>query len=170
MSPENFTIREATAGDLPALAQLHVDTFIETHGGRGPTYETRAWQWRQAFDEADPDWFCYVISPADGSLIGFAKGVPYTGSIREYAGELNKIYLLRKYHRLGLGRRLVGQVSRRFLAQHIQSMLLFGDARNPSNGFYERLGAERLLSPEGEFHGGYGWRDLQKLADQCPVG
>jgi len=42
-------------------------------------------------------------------------------------------------------------------------MLLFGDARSPSNGFYERLGAERLLSAGGEFHGGYGWRDLHGL-------
>jgi GNAT superfamily N-acetyltransferase len=85
-----------------------------------------------------------------------------------YAGELNKIYLLRKYHRRGLGRRLVGHVARRFLQRGIASMLLFGDARNASNAFYERLGAQRLYSPEGEFHGGYGWTDLARLAAQCP--
>jgi GNAT superfamily N-acetyltransferase len=80
-----------------------------------------------------------------------------------FAGELNKIYVLRAWHRSGIGRALVEQVARRFLAQGVDSMLLFGDARNPSNGFYERLGAERLHSPEGEFHGGYGWRDLRRL-------
>ena len=169
MNPESFTIREAVPADVPALAQLHVNTFVETHGGPGPAFATREWQWRQAFEQASPDWFCYVTTHSDGSLVGFAKGVPYTGSIHEYAGELNKIYLLRKYHRLGLGRRLVGHVSRSFLSRGIDSMLLFGDARNPSNGFYERLGAERLLSPEGEFHGGYGWRDLPKLARECPI-
>ena len=42
-------------------------------------------------------------------------------------------------------------------------MLLFGDAMNPSNGFYEAFRAERLYSGSGEFHGGYGWRDLQRL-------
>jgi len=46
-------------------------------------------------------------------------------------------------------------------------MLLFGDARSPSNGFYEHFGAERLISPEGAFHGGYGWRDLRVLAQRC---
>lgn len=46
-------------------------------------------------------------------------------------------------------------------------MLLFGDANNPSNGFYEAMGAERLYAANGEFHGGYGWRDLQILADGC---
>jgi GNAT superfamily N-acetyltransferase len=165
----DFVIRDASAADVPALAKLHVDAFTETHGGRGPTYQLRESQWRQAFNEENPNWFCYVIADARGSLIGFAKGVPYTGSITEYTGELNKIYLLRQYHRQGLGRHLIGYVSRRFLSVGIGSMLLFGDAQNPSNGFYEHLGAERLMTPAGEFHGGYGWRDLRDLARQCPI-
>jgi GNAT superfamily N-acetyltransferase len=80
-----------------------------------------------------------------------------------FEGELDKIYVLRAWHRCGIGRALVEQVARRFLAEGVGSMLLFGDPRNPSNGFYERLGAERLFSPAGEFHGGYGWRDLRRL-------
>ena len=36
MSQGQFIIRDAVASDVAALAQLHVDTFIETHGGRGP--------------------------------------------------------------------------------------------------------------------------------------
>lgn len=162
-------IREATAADVPALAQLHVTTFIETHGGRAPTFQTREWQWRDAFAATNPDWFCYVISREDSALIGFAKGVPHTGGVPGFAGELNKIYLLREYHRRGLGSRLIGHVSRRFLAQGIGSMLLFGDASNPSNGFYEALGAERLYTALGEFHGGYGWRDLHELVKKCPA-
>jgi GNAT superfamily N-acetyltransferase len=168
----SFRIREATRADVPALAQLHVVTFIETHGGplrRGPSYETRERQWREAFESADGSWFCYVIERPDGGLVGFAKGVPHQDDPPGFAGQLNKIYILREYHRLGLGRLLVGHVARRFLSQGITSMLLFGDAQNPSNGFYEVLGAERLLGPSGEFHGGYGWRDLRKLADRCPV-
>jgi ankyrin repeat protein/GNAT superfamily N-acetyltransferase len=123
----------------------------------------------EAFAQPEPDWFCYVIVTEDGSLVGFAKGVPHDGAIEGFGGELNKIYLLRKFHRQGLGRRLLGHLSRRFLAQGITSTLLFGDAHNPSNGFYEALGAARLLSPEGEFHGGYGWRDLHPLAKECPT-
>jgi hypothetical protein len=58
---------------------------------------------------------------------------------------------------------------RRFLSQGISSMLLFGDARNPSNLFYEALGAERLFAANGEFHGAYGWRDLRRLGSICPT-
>jgi hypothetical protein len=103
MTAQRFVIREATAADVPALAHLHVATFIETHGGRGPTYQTREWQWREAFAQADRNWFCYLITRDDGGLIGFAKGMPYSGETHDFAGELNKIYLLRAYHRLGLG-------------------------------------------------------------------
>src|SRR5207237_10336586 len=164
-------IRAATAEDVPALAQLHVTTFNETHCGgspRGPAYDVREWQWREMFAEADGSWFCAVIERQAGGLIGFAKGQPYDDeSLSDFAGELNKIYLLLEYQRLGLGRRLLGHVSRRFLNQGITSMLLFGEASNPSNQFYEAMGAERLFSTKGEFHGGYGWRDLRELAAKC---
>ncbi|PYV30984.1 MAG: GNAT family N-acetyltransferase [Acidobacteria bacterium] len=165
----SFVIRDGTPEDVPAIARLHVVTFRQTHGGRGPTYEIREWQWRQAFANADGNWFCFVIERQNGDLIGFAKGIPYTGDLPDFAGELNKIYLLREYQRLGLGSRLIGYVARRFLSQCIQSMLLFGEARNPSNRFYEALGAERLLTDSGEFHGGYGWRDLRSLEARCPI-
>ena len=88
---------------------------------------------------------------------------PWPSSTSGFAGELNKIYVLRRYQGRRLGRRLVEQVARRFCQDRIDSMLLFGDARSQSNGFYERLGGERLLSDAGEFHGGYGWRDLRRL-------
>ena len=158
-----FVLREARIHDVPALAALHVATFKEAHGKRGaPTYALREMQWRTSF-ERDVDWFCYVAEAADRQLVGFAKGTLHDGGVPGFEGELNKIYVLRAWHRLGIGRALVEQVARHFLAQGVGSMLLFGDARSASNGFYERLGAQRLFSRQGEFHGGYGWRDLRRL-------
>jgi L-amino acid N-acyltransferase YncA len=166
-------IREAAPTDVPALARLHVTTFNETHAPvlqDGPTYETREYQWRQAFQSPDGSWFCLVIEGPNGELIGLARGQRYAHPDQpDFAGELNKLYLLRAYHRRGLGRLLVGQVARRFLSQGFESMLLFGDARSPSNRFYEALGADRLYAANGEFHGGYGWRDLRRLASICPA-
>ena len=49
----------------------------------------------------------------------------------------------------------------------LTSMLLFGDAANRSNGFYEAFGAVRLYDDTGEFHGGYGWRHLGELVARC---
>jgi len=165
-----FVIRDARVNDVPALAALHVATFKEAHGKRGaPSYELREAQWRAAF-ERESNWFCYVAEAPDGQLVGFAKGELHDGGVPDYEGELDKIYVLRAWHRSGIGRALVEHLARRFLTQGVRSMLLFGDASNPSNGFYERLGAERLFSPQGEFHGGYGWRDLRRLVPEEPLG
>ena len=165
-----FHIRDAREEDVPALARLHVQTFNETHrGGRGggPSYELRERQWRDAFAVRDGTWFCFVVEDDTGELVGFAKGTPHDGGVPGFRGELNKIYVLRRFHRQGVGRLLLCNTARRFLERCVTSMLLFGDAANPSNGFYEAFGAERLHSPTGEFHGAYGWRDLQFLAARC---
>ena len=166
----SFILREATVDDVAALAALHVRTFNETHcGGRseGPTFELRERQWREMFAEPDGFAFCFVVEGPGGELVGFAKGTRHDGGVPGYAGELNKLYVLRQYHRQGLGKRLVCQVARTFLARGMTSMLLFGESTNPSTGFYEALGAERLYAPSGEFHGGYGWRDLNSLVARC---
>ena len=168
-----YRIREACEDDVPALAGLHVETFNETHRrGRsgGPSYALREGQWREAFERADGSWFCFVAEDESGELIGFAKGRPHDGGVPGFGGELNKIYLLRRVQRQGLGRLLLCAVANRFLARGVTSMLLFGEADLPANKFYEAFGAERLYDANREFHGGYGWRDLRPLAALCPPG
>ena len=170
MANPAYIIRPATIDDVPALAALHVATFNETHGrGPGsPTYDLRAFQWKNAFEARDDSWFCLVIEKADGGLIGFAKGQPYhQDDHAEYKGELNKIYLLRSFQKLGWGRQLICKVAEEFIRRGISSMLLFGDAHNPSNQFYEHMGAQKLYAKNGAFHGGYGWPDLQRLISFC---
>jgi ribosomal protein S18 acetylase RimI-like enzyme len=165
-----FHIRDAREDDVPALARLHVQTFHETHcGGRaeGPSLGLRENQWRKAFAVNDGSWFCFVVEDDNGKMVGFAKGTPHDGAVSGFAGELNKIYVLRHFHRRGIGRLLLCSVARRFIEKGVTSMLLFGEAANPSNGFYEVFGAERLYSRSGEFHGGYGWRDLHRLVANC---
>jgi GNAT superfamily N-acetyltransferase/uncharacterized damage-inducible protein DinB len=168
---ERLIIRDATHDDIPALAALHVKTWSDTYPSvKPPTYQTRERQWREQFEITDGSWFCFVVEHRSGELIGFAKGKKYASDdLPGYGGELNKIYLLREYQRRGLGRRLVGHVARRFLSQGITKMVLFGTPQNPSCAFHEALGGERLYAANGEFHGGYSWRDLQTLASICPI-
>jgi GNAT superfamily N-acetyltransferase len=161
-----FNVREATPRDAAILAALHVETFRETHGG-GPPVSVREAQWERILGANDAKDFTFVVEENSYQLVGFARGTRHDGGVPGYQGELNKIYVLRRLHGHGLGRVLVCQVADRFRGQGVRSMLLFGGARNPSNGFYEHMGAVRLLSPEGEFHGGYGWPDLGELLARC---
>ncbi len=167
---EPLIFRETIYSDLRALAALHVKTWNDTYPdvAQPPTYELRESQWRKTFETQDDSWFCFVIENFNGQLIGFAKGIKYDHpDLPDFSGELSKIYLLREYQRMGLGRRLIGCVSRRFLTLGITSMVVFGEADNPSRKFFETLGGEKLGDSST---GNYGWHDLQHLASKCPIG
>src|SRR4051812_15208793 len=102
----SYLIRDATVDDAPALAALHVATFRETHGG-GPPLAVRQEQWRTILQRSGSRDFTVVVETADRALVAFARGTAHDGGVPGFAGELNKIYVLRAHHRRGLGRRLV---------------------------------------------------------------
>lgn len=158
---ESITFRDAVAADIPALAELHVTTWNATyHTTRGPTIATRAWQWNQVFAKDNRRDFVLVLEDRNGRLIGFTWGRPHEG---EFEGELSKIYLRWEYHGLGLGRRMMAETAQRFLERGIHSFILFAELSNPTLGFYDRMGGERLVDDRGQFSGAYGWRDVKTL-------
>ena len=166
-SLDGLRIRDAVAGDIPLLAALHVATWNDTYAPlmTGPAVGVREQQWRQAFEHQE-SWFCYVVTRSDGALIGFTKGVFRPD--HEIPGELNKLFLARDYQRMGLGRRLVGEVVQRFLRVGVPAMAAYVDHRNPSCGFFERLGAQWLIEPDGHVNfSWYVWKDLPALARYC---
>ena len=160
-SLDSIIVRDATAADIAALAELHVTTWNATYRtSRGPTIATRTWQWNQIFAKPNRRDFVLVLENRSGQLIGFTWGKPHDG---EVAGELSKIYLRWEYHGLGLGRRMMAETARRFLERGIDSFILFAELTNPTLGFYDHMGGERLVDDRGQFSGAYAWRDLRTL-------
>jgi ribosomal protein S18 acetylase RimI-like enzyme len=159
---DSIAFRDAVAADIPALAELHVTTWNATYNtSRGPTIATRTGQWNQVFASEKRRDFVLVLEDRDGRLIGFTWGKPHEG---EFEGELSKIYLRWEYHGLGLGRRMMAETARRFLERGIHSFVLFAELSNPTLGFYDRMGGERLRDDRGQFTGAYGWRDVRALS------
>lgn len=163
----NYTFREVAEKDIPNLAKLHASAWKETYEliypgeTNWPTAELRAWQWRELFKQNPKTWFCYVIENADAELIGFAKGQDYNHeNYPEIRGELNKIYLLRKYHKQGLGLELFKAVVTNFISKGINNMILFSDPENPTTLFFESLGGKKSFAVNGDFHGAYTWDSL----------
>ena len=160
-SLDSIVFRDAVAADIPALAELHVATWNATYNTtRGPTVATRTWQWSQVFANERRRDFVLVLEDRTGRLIGFTWGKPQEG---EFEGQLSKIYLRWEYHGLGLGRRMMAETARRFLDRGIRSFILFAELSNPTLGFYDRIGGERLLDERGQFNGAYRWPDVRRL-------
>lgn len=160
-SLDTIVFRDAVASDIPALAELHVTTWNATYNtSRGPSVATRTAQWQQVFATPDRRDFVLVLEDARGRLIGFTWGKPHEGIVD---GELSKIYLRWEYHGLGLGRRMMSETALRFQARGIRSFILFAELTNPTLGFYDRLGGERLVDDRGQFNGAYVWRDVEAV-------
>ena len=162
---DSFTFRDATENDIPELGKLHAITWAQTYSGK-TNIKLRQYQWNKSFkEENDGSWFCILVVDKNNKLIGFAKGIiSKNESSSEQHGDLNKIYLLSDYQRLGLGKNLFAQVVERFLSKGVNDMTLFGVPENPSCGFHEAMGGERLYSKKGTFDGCYIWPDLKKLS------
>ncbi|MEZ4457221.1 MAG: hypothetical protein R2882_11845 [Gemmatimonadales bacterium] len=167
-SLDSIVLRDAVAADIPALAELHVTTWNATYRTtRGPSVAVRAGQWREIFAQPTRRDFVLVLEDRTGRLGRIRLGKPHGG---EFAGQVSKIYLRWEYHGLrarpppddGNG----SPVSR----SRIRSCVLFAERSNPTIGFYDRMGGERLLNDRGQFDGGYAWRDLTVLAEPPSAG
>jgi ribosomal protein S18 acetylase RimI-like enzyme len=163
---ERLTLRDATAADLQALAELHVRTFNETHlgpFGSGPSVALRVSQWRDKLEDQHATNFVIVIQTPERELVGFAWVHPTSGD-SPFDVRLNKIYLRREYQRQKLGRAMMRAIADRLLASSVRSMVLFTETDNaPACAFYDSLGGERVRGDEGEWGGMYAWRDLDVL-------
>lgn len=162
-----YIFREVVYNDVPKLAQLHAVAWKETYEliypdtTDFPTAELREWQWRDLFKKNPKSWFCYVVENADSELIGFAKGQEYNHqNYPGIQGELNKIYVLRKYHKQGIGIKLFRLIVSTLISKGINNMILFTDNNNPTIKFFERLGGKKTLSSNGESHDAYTWNSL----------
>jgi len=162
---DSFIFRDAGKEDIPELGKLHAITWAETYNARNPNIKLRQYQWHKTFtEEDDGSWFCILVVNGKNELVGFAKGKTYRdNNSSQLRGDLNKIYLLKDYQRLGLGKKLFKLAVQRFLTMGVNDMVLFGVPQNPSSAFHEAMGGERLYSEKGNFDGGYRWSDLKKI-------
>ena len=167
-SLDSFIFRDATRDDIPELGKLHAITWAQTYNTENPNIQLRQYQWQKAFtEENDGSWFCILVVNKGNELVGFAKGkINKDKNSRIMQGDLNKIYLLTDYQRMGLGTKLFALVVKRFLSLGVTNMTLFGIPQNPSCYFHEAMGGERLYNKKGEFDGGYHWTDLKKTANE----
>ena len=164
-TPGSFTFRDATENDVAELGKLHAITWAQTYNSKNVNIQLRQQQWKKEFNEKnDGSWFCLVVVNNKNELVGFAKGkINKDENSSGLNGDLNKIYLLSNYQRLGLGKKLFRLAVERFLNKGVKEMYLFGIPQNPSCSFHEAMGGKRIYNNKGVFDGGYHWPDINKI-------
>lgn len=159
---EALVIRRAGAADAAAIARIQVQSWRETYGGIVPQAyldqlsagrEER--QWRRGLGTGG--WA--FVAEWESQVVGFASG-GLSRARRDITGELFVLYLLRGFHRRGVGRALFDACHYELARCGHHGLLVWVLADNPARGFYERLGGVEA----GESHVQVGGARLREVA------
>ena len=148
MAPE-IVIRAATLADAPDIARVHVASWQATYTGLLPqayidarTYERRLEHWQRNLGGQHRG-LIYGATVHD-MVIGFAAAGSARDPSLRCAGELYALYLLARWQRQGIGRRLFDTVRTALQKRGYPTMMLWVLAENPACHFYAHLGGRPL--------------------------
>lgn len=156
-------LRPAQSVDAVGIARVQVETWRDAYVGILPDGvllnldETRAAvRWGRLIDRLDLD-ECLIVAESDGLIIGFCQCGPAREGLDDVLGgqalgvrerrgggvaEIYALYVDPNYQGLGIGRALLGMVTRRLVAQGYEAVgaITLSGNRN-ARRFYEDLGA-----------------------------
>jgi L-amino acid N-acyltransferase YncA len=165
------SIRLAEMRDAAAIAHVHVQSWLTTYRGLVPE------EYLASLNEAErvPLWQEWLtrdirvfVAEVEGKIVGFASGGPIREPLAAYDAELYTIYLLQEVQGRGIGKDLLSAVAEALVRNNHTSMLVWVLEQNPAVRFYEKTGAEHLMSKQIEIGGisltelALGWPDLRR--------
>jgi GNAT superfamily N-acetyltransferase len=168
------SIRVAEMRDAAAIAHVHVQSWLTTYKGIVPQ------AYLATLDEAErvalwQQWLTREMSvfvvEHESEVVGFAGGGPIREPLQAYDSELYMLYLLEKAQGQGMGKALLSAVVKALVQKGHRGMLVWVLEQNPAVRFYEKRGAQAVISKEIEIGGiqltelALGWPDLLHLSD-----
>jgi ribosomal protein S18 acetylase RimI-like enzyme len=168
-------IRSATIDDAPAIARVHVASWLSTYRGLLPddfleslsetNYSER---WKRVITDGTSK---VVVAEDDADVVGFASGGRERAGEKRFEGELYAIYVLDAAQRRGFGRELVRSMVDGLRELGLTNMIIWVLRDNrPAREFYERLGGVYVRAQPITIGSAtleevsYGWR---RLDDVC---
>ena len=167
--------RIPTPADAEAISRLHVASWREAYAGIVPQsildtvdLDDRIARWR-GYLAADGVTF---LAEAGGQAVGFIRsGIPAEPVADGADGHIFALYVLRRHHRQGIGRRLLGLTAAAWLRRGGRAMSVGVLTENtPALAFYQGVGASFARTETYRWDGHdlpesiYVFRNLQDLA------
>lgn len=146
-----ISVRRARAEDAPRLALVGAATFLESYAHLLPVDDILAHVGRQHVAEVyarwlgDPACGCWIAEHAPGAApVGYLVATPPDLPLADLGPadwEIRRIYLLHRFQKGGLGRRLMEEVALDARERGIRRLLLGVYSQNPEAlDFYARMG------------------------------
>ncbi|GEM45830.1 GNAT family N-acetyltransferase [Deinococcus cellulosilyticus] len=166
-------IRTAEIKDLPAIAKVHTQSWVETYAGRIPnevlsqlTYERRLNQWERRLGDQLRE---VLVLELDGEVVAFSHAVHHPEETLGTEAELASIYALKAHQGRGFGKQLMKASVERLHDAGVKTLGLWVLKDNPTIGFYERMGGQHHAENSMRWFGhdlpvlGYVWKDLSPI-------
>ncbi len=163
-------VRMAELGDAQGLAGVYVETWRTTYAGMVPdkvlldlSETAQAARWTRSIARGDE--LVMLAEDVGRGIVGLSSG----GRTCEPHGcnaEIFTLYILPDEQGRGVGRALLAGMFSEFLAQGLDSAIIWVLAANPARFFYETTGGKRSVEREERLWGSslpeiaYIWPDL----------
>jgi len=168
-------IAPAMPADAGEIGAVHVQAWREAYPGLVPDsvlarldVADRAALWTRVIGG---DGITLVARDANGDIVGFISAGTQRSPALPFAAEIGALYVLRRAHRQGVGRRLMAAAARALLGRGMDGASLWVlDGNAPAIAFYSALGGHRVgrRNLQGREWDGtetaFGWNDLRQLA------
>ncbi|MCX6198825.1 MAG: GNAT family N-acetyltransferase [Bacteroidetes bacterium] len=142
----NFNIRAATIVDAMAIASVRYQSWQETYRGIvGDSYLDKMSlvegeeRWKSILSQPSPNKFNVVVTNEREEVVGFVSGGRTRDNETKTEGEIYALYLLKKYHSLGLGKKLFLYGVNEMRKLGFQSFSVFVLSQNPTVHFYRKF-------------------------------
>jgi L-amino acid N-acyltransferase YncA len=149
--PNDFSLRPAEEGDLPAIAAIYGESVLTgtaSYELEPPSTVEMARRWQELVANGFP----YFVAVADGAVLGYAYAGPYRPRPAYRFSVEDSIYIAPDAQRRGVGRALLTLLIERCEASGFRQMIavIGGGTENPASvRLHEGLGFRRIGVIEG---------------------
>ena len=151
---KRFEIRRAEIRDAVQIAEVNTQSWKETYPGIMPEARLAvldvgkcAKNWTNSLNQNQIVW----VATVDEQIVGFVSGGKNrvqsdceTGLGNVCECELAVIYILKAFHKMGIGRALFDRFVKQMQAEGYHHMVVWVAELNSSTGFYTRMGGELI--------------------------
>ena len=146
---DNIIIRQALSSDAEGIVYVNTYTWLTTYKGllsdkilnnRLNTMKERTIKLAKAIEEKDNTY----VATINNKVVGFVTYGKSRNDKYEDSGEINAIYVLEEYQKLGIGKALFFKAIERLINLGYQSMMLNVLEGNNTINFYKKYGGENI--------------------------
>lgn len=169
-----MVIRFAQLKDVEELADIVLKTWKDTYLGiidEKFLEEDRSEKIENLTNRINNFEAKILICMIEDRIVGYADYGTYSDEDINMPNlaEVNAIYILKKYHRKGIGRKFIKFIVDDLIQEKYESLAIWGLKNNPCTDFYKKIGGEATYSRNFEIGNqtlleiGYLYTDLYKL-------